>query len=84
MSENEVQRPWVAGIDFAILCQDTPVVAHEPIHLPGSNQLCIRELAILCDWNDQVRANVIHGAIFDEGLEELIKLSDLSLRTVRF
>jgi uncharacterized protein YjaG (DUF416 family) len=59
-------------------------VAHEPIHLPGSNQLCIRELAILCDWNDQVRANVIHGAIFDEGLEELIKLSDLSLRTVRF
>lgn len=74
----------MGGGDRLCLCQDTPVVAHKPIHLPGSNQLCIRELAILCDWNDQVRANVTHGAIFDEGLEELIKLSDLSLRTVRF
>jgi len=53
-------------------------VAHEPIHLVGTYKLCIRDFAILCEWNDQVGADVIHAAIFDEGLEELIEPSNLS------
>jgi hypothetical protein len=60
------------------LSQDTPVVAHEPIHLVGTYKLCIRDFAILCEWNYQVGADVIHAAIFDEGLEELIEPSNLS------
>ena len=74
------RHPWISikKLQLSRLSQDTPVVAHEPIHLAGTYKLCIRDFAILCEWNYQVGADVIHAAIFDEGLEELIEPSNLS------